>query len=354
MTSHPLKIARRNPCGGQWVNLPLSDKRLKMKHSRLWQFGNWVWLGLGVSALVACGGGGGALPSSSSPSAPSVSGFTPKVAVAGVTTTFAVAGNNLPLTVSVTLASGSCSAPTNVTATGFNVTCLPGSTTGAVIATVSSDTVANKGWWIGIDTLTVSAKPVVAGVSLLTDTGIFSNQCYAAGSDGLVSCVGDSVTLSDKQDGMTGRDVNADSNDGWLGLSYTRVATDCVKDNVTGLTWQSGSTTLTALPGDPQNQQAATLRTNTNTAALCGYSDWRIPTRGELQSLVDYGLGDANSGNSSYAIDTNWFVPPTTSAWYYSSSQYGTGSNVWAVNFFTGSVDTIGASGGNAELRLVR
>jgi hypothetical protein len=133
-------------------------------------------------------------------------------------------------------------------------------------------------------------------------------------------------------------------------------ASECVKDNITGLTWQRGSTTLTALPGDNQNQEANSVSQNANATRLCGYSDWRVPTRDDLQSLVNYGLNDANSGNPSYALDTLFGFLPPNNAWFISGTQYRSGSsaNVWVVNFFTGSVNGIGASGGVLELRLVR
>ena len=86
----------------------------------------------------------------------------------------------------------------------------------------------------------------------IPDSGITASQCYAAGSDALVSCTSAAaLALNDQQDGMVGRDVsNPDSSDGKLGFSYTKLDASgnalpasaatwvCVKDNITGLTWE--------------------------------------------------------------------------------------------------------------------
>ena len=68
-----------------------------------------------------------------------------------------------------------------------------------------------------------------------------------------------------------------------------------------------------------------------NAGALCGFTDWRLPTNEELQGIL------ASSG--SPRIDTTWF--PNTQAWYYwSSSPYvGDVGNAWNVDFSDGLVD---------------
>jgi hypothetical protein len=315
---------------------------------------------------TACGGGGTTsvtrTPSAAGSSAavPVITSFTPNTAPAGSATLFTVLGTDIPLTSVVSLPGGTCASPTNATDRGFSTVCTPGSP-GLVTAIVNNNTPANGGNQIGQQTLTITdpvpvvvptpATPVTA-LSLLTDTGITVNQCYGAGSDALISCTSAAaIALNAQQDGMVGRDVvNADSTDGLLGSSYSFLGTDCVKDNVTGLIWQRASTTLTSLPGDNQNQEANGDRNAANAASLCGFTDWRLPTPFELQSLLNYG-----SSNPLFAIDLNWFVS-TRSNWYITGTQYRSGSsaNVWVVDFVSGRVSGIGASGGQLELRLVR
>jgi hypothetical protein len=282
---------------------------------------------------------------------------SPVKAAVGDATTFTVTGQSLPLTATLSLADGYCLAPSSNTATGFTVVCTPGGVAGVQVMTVRSDTVANGGWWVGTQNITASPATTtpLTVVNLTVDSGINAGQCYAAGSDMLVSCLSPtSIALNDKQDGMVGRDVTSlDNADGQLGLSYSLVApfakTECVKDNTTGLTWQGKSTVLTAWPGDARGQDAKDLQTTTNASKLCGFSDWRLPSRGELQSLVYYGSSDLY-----FAIDTIWF-PDTRIGAYYSSTKYAPYlQNVWLVDFTKGSILPDSNASSGVYARLVR
>lgn len=95
-----------------------------------------------------------------------------------------------------------------------------------------------------------------------------------------------------------------------------------VTDTETGLMWQ---------------QSTASARTWENAISYCeslslaGYSDWRLPDRNELQSLVDY---------TRYhpAIDETFF-PDTESSYYWSSTTYAPNTDyAWGVNFYNGYV----------------
>jgi hypothetical protein len=207
-------------------------------------------------------------------------------------------------------------------------------------------------------------------VLMLTDTGITASQCYAAGSNVLTSCTSASaIALNASQDGMLGRDVSTpDAADGKLGLSYSSVpnpaggsfaVTECVIDNITGLTWEgktatgtrAGSATFTNYDNTAQAQfwngsayvnptqtdidaasNAVGYKNAVNASALCGYTDWRLPTADELQSLVDYSV--AYPGPT---IDGTWFPNTPSYCWYWSASPYAGGaSGAWFVFFFSG------------------
>lgn len=158
--------------------------------------------------------------------------------------------------------------------------------------------------------LTVKAGGAIAG---RVDTGIRSDQCFAAGVSHWVNCASAAaVALNPAQDGMTGRDVtHPDSADGKLGFSYRAIPGGCVKDELTGLTWEVKTVGIGGLrdewntftnlgngqPGDSSAYVAAV-----NAQGLCGYTDWRIPTADELQSLVDYSAGLGTPG-----LDPAWF-----------------------------------------------
>ena len=139
----------------------------------------------------------------------------------------------------------------------------------------------------------------------------------------------------------------------------TYALTECVKDNSTGLVWEGknpgnspsgtarlatsrytnydSTTSLQRVLYPPTQAEIDDItnsigyRNSVNAGALCGFTDWRLPTNEELQGIL------AISG--SPRIDTTWF--PNTQAWYYwSSSPYvGDVGNAWNVDFSDGLVD---------------
>ena len=119
-------------------------------------------------------------------------------------------------------------------------------------------------------------------------------------------------------------------------------ATECVQDNNTGLVWEGKTDSLaTSRRGidsytnyddvnsaqkwysaayvnptqediDDSTNSIGYLNT-VNTSALCGYTDWRMPTSDELQGILASG--------GSPRIDTAWF-PNTQANFYWSKSPY--------------------------------
>ena len=152
--------------------------------------------------------------------------------------------------------------------------------------------------------------------------------------------------------------------------------TDCVKDNTTGLTWEGkptsgfratdynysnydsttalqkgGGTTMVAPTQseiDASNNSIG-YKNAVNASALCGYTDWRLPTITELEGLVLAGVG-------SPTIDTTWF-PNTKSLAYWSRSPYtghaGYAGDAWLVHFNFGTTYNLGRYG-KFNVRLVR
>ena len=214
---------------------------------------------------------------------------------------------------------------------------------------------------VGEGTVTSGAASVSVSAAEVHDSGVAASQCYASGSDALVSCTGTAaLALNSAQDGMIGRDVTSASNtDGKLGFGFSAVgsyaSSECVKDKLSGLVWEGKTTTGERASsnsysnyGDSRFGDASTYVTAVNAAKLCGYSNWRLPTRDELQALVDYSVVSPNA-----TIDATWF-PNTVAASYWSASSYlGSSAKAWSVSFANGSVSN-SARSGKLQLRLVR
>lgn len=156
--------------------------------------------------------------------------------------------------------------------------------------------------------------------------------------------------------------------------NYTNTPWSCVKDNVTGLTWEvkttvgagglrdanytytwynstgvndggnsgtaNGGTCVNGADCDTEKYVAAV-----NAAGLCGYTDWRLPKKEELRSIVDY----SNVGSS---FDTGYF-PNTKTTAYWSASPSGNAANAWDV-FFFGGFDGAYNKSNSDFVRLVR
>lgn len=130
-----------------------------------------------------------------------------------------------------------------------------------------------------------------------------------------------------------------------------------VTDSVTGLIWDrcSWGQTLIAAP-EPGTcdgtaskhtwQQALGVAVTANTQSYKGRTDWRLPNRNELESLVKI--------TASYpTIDTSVF-PGTPGTYYWSSTPYTPNPAVaWVVNFYDGDVGAR-LHGNGFHVRLVR
>lgn len=145
----------------------------------------------------------------------------------------------------------------------------------------------------------------------------------------------------------------------------------CIRDNVTGLIWEmktssglhSQDNTYTwYYPADSMNGGKSGVQNGgrcqgskcdteafveaVNASNLCGASDWRLPTRKELLSIVD---------NSRFkpAIDLRYF-PNTPAGDFWSSSPYAEKTDfAWEVSFKYGEADTDQKNESN-HVRLVR
>ena len=220
----------------------------------------------------------------------------------------------------------------------------------------------------------------------LNDTGQTLCDSGAAMNPVLVACTtaifGDSDTYP-RQDARFGRDAAAiagalaKTGGGANGFDLTKIcqngtkncagnanasgytglaATDwtCTKDNITGLVWALyiNNNELWSRAADSTSTTNDVALANAN--SLCGYnSGWRLPTRRELLSIVNYGAA------TGPLIDTNYF-PGTGGFYFWSADTYlpppqfipNAGPSAWMVDFGLGHA-TFGDVRSGSRVRVV-
>ena len=219
----------------------------------------------------------------------------------------------------------------------------------------------------------VSATPKAKGK--LNDTGITWGGNYPSGNNNDCSGVETSA-----QDCSHGRDAQAAAETlvkigaGSAGFDFTKLdasggslAADasswsCVKDNHTGLIWEAktdngdihdkdnrykwgGETALGDGTVGEYYDDWNPLVSGSNTEALCGFSDWRVPSSDELTTLLD--LSRVNM-----AIDMDYF-PNTASNVWSSSPNANFSSDAWYVHFNYGH-SSLNNRYNDRQVRLVR
>lgn len=159
--------------------------------------------------------------------------------------------------------------------------------------------------------------------------------------------------------GETGGAIGSSNGVAWTSPRFVAgsgATADCITDKLTGLMWpkngiigfaategggpiaQPNYANTTATLNQITWNQALTAVANMNTATtkLCGYSDWRLPNKVELKSLINYGQ----------SIPATWLVSQgfanVQANIYWSSTTYGSDTSlVWLVKMDDGTVGTI-------------
>ena len=236
----------------------------------------------------------------------------------------------------------------------------------------------SRGWLQAPQTIRLE---MVSAVAPLNDTGI--DWCVDDNTNYL-TCP---VAGYPDQDGEFGRDASARAGTlekvgaGPAGFDYTKLdasgndlpasATEwsCLRDNVTGLIWEVKTTdgglrdrsnTYTwyqpdgpnmGQPGSQDRGRCVGSPCDThgfveavNARSLCGASDWRLPTPGELQSI-------AHLGRTGQDLDEEYF-PAAVLGHFWSASPYaGDATSAWFVRNGSGGSRSKSDS---SRVRLVR
>jgi formylglycine-generating enzyme required for sulfatase activity len=130
--------------------------------------------------------------------------------------------------------------------------------------------------------------------------------------------------------------------------SYVVGGDGIVTDEVTGLSWQQQA------PGDTFTWQAALAYCDT--LELAGHADWRLPTRIELMSVMDFTRSGAKWDSGAFPGAQGGFHK-TASDWILTINQTGAGAGrdfAWAFNMSDGIVSNAYSKATAARLRCVR
>lgn len=243
------------------------------------------------------------------------------------------------------------------------------------------------------DSLTVTIKPLP--IQPLNDTGVI---LQATDSEILSGYQGDYPG----QDGQRGQDIihanglSEKAGRGEQGFDFTRLdeigdevddetsSWNCVRDNITGLIWESKTDALTTTlhsnnysyswyqsgedgdDGDESGIATSCSLTDCNTEnyiaevnsqGLCNFRDWRLPTHDELLSILHLGQVAAPMIDDSYFPNTTDSL--TAPVWYWTQDASADGfsndqaQNAWAIDFASGNDNFLNKSTAG-RVRLVR
>ncbi len=309
---------------------------------------------------------------------------------------FAVSADPAPpsdITVDYSTADDSAQAGSDYTAVSGTVTVGAGATVATLVVPVTGDTDVepDETFTVTLDRA-VSTAGVTVTIGAGTATGLIRNNDAAVAEGrylndtGVTACANETMTglVCDGsfpgQDAEYGTDLtNNDPTDGKAGFSFTKldalgrpladqsVSYDdqtwaCVRDENTGLIWEvksddtdlrdrtwtyswydssgvdDGGTRGRPNGGtciDSSNCDTEKFLAQLNATNFCGARDWRLPTRSELVSIIDYGAVGPPF------IDTNFFPNTRTTATYWSASASSSPSLKRAVLFYNGgSINT--------------
>lgn len=313
------------------------------------------------------------------------------------------------VTVDYASSDGSATAGSDYVAVDGTLTILAGLTSVSIVVSVNGDAVEeadetlilalsnpSRGLNLGTSSATGTIQnddmppPPVTG-NALNDTGVV--ECSTASAIGLdCNDPGDGTDVYPAQDAQRGRDAsNNDNSDGRAGFAFTKLDASgvpladqsvdydntpwsCVRDEVTGLTWevktndgglQDSSWTYSwystrgvrdgGVTGEENNGVCiddATCDTEKflqalNDTSLCGQGDWRLPTRGELLSIVDFGAA------ALPYIDAGYFPNTVSRTDYWTATTAYSASVKRTINFNSGFSNSVPIGDFNA-VRAVR
>jgi hypothetical protein len=168
-----------------------------------------------------------------------------------------------------------------------------------------------------------SNDPDTSSVTLtLSGTGIVATNAIALPRTGQTICSSETGTVISCVG--TGQDGDLLKGVVWPSPRFT-VGTgggvDCVTDNLSGLMWTKNANLAGLKSWQAALEYVAAMNSG---AGLCGYTDWRLPNRKELRSLIDYSrfnpalsAGHPFTGVQSYYWSSSTYRIVPSIAWVF-------------------------------------
>ena len=263
-----------------------------------------------------------------------------KPAVKGVDVTFSTVSTAKAGIDSTGSAKGgaSCAAGTDfISVSNSKVSIAKGASTVNLQVSVCADTVFEPN-----ETLKISWTSSTGGAGTATGK-IVNDDAGGLNGTGAATVMGGIAAF--------GRDTNSLTNasaDGALGFSFEKqpsaASWNCTYDKVSGLTWErlsGASSTYASLGSYVQT---------VNTAKPCGYSDWRVPTVNELESLMDASIANGTAPNA----DRVGGVDAMAGQFWTSEITSSSINNAWFVDADNGGDVSYKATANTSAVRLVR
>ena len=211
-----------------------------------------------------------------------------------------------------------CSAGVDYVTASNTITIPAGASSGSLPVLICGSTTLKADQTFSLQWSSGAKNGVQTGLIINTVAGGLASTATTTGLGGTPTFGRDTISLTNS---------NAD---GHLGLSYTPQPNStnwqCTQDNVTGLIWQASPAINNGVANTGWSTYAnlAAYVAQVNQSALCGYSNWRLPTANELESLVDFSL-TAGAAADAFGFpvmqpDRYWSGEPrvntTTDAWF--------------------------------------
>ncbi len=214
--------------------------------------------------------------------------------------------------------------------------------------TVPSEVLSGKTYW--------GLRTDGGGWGVQTGSGVLAGGPPApVGETGQVTCYNASGTVIPCAG--TGQDGDLRPGVAWPSPRFTDNANGTVTDNLTGLIWLRDASCADLAGTDTSGRGNWTTALSAAAAlasGTCGLSDgsvagdWRLPSRFELESLLDleyYSPALSNAAGTAKWTEGDAFSGVQSHYFWSSSSYAGSPSDAWAVGLSIGNVNYYGKTG---------